>query len=116
MSRVLRVVWISGLEDGATADLVRAACLPFGDVRDVSLPLDAKSGKLRGFAFVEFDEEGDANACVENLHGAELLGRPLRVTIARPSSLKAENGGKAVWADPAFFQEADGVDGANDER
>ena len=108
MARALRVVWISGLEELATAPLVRAACLPFGDIRDVSLPLDAKSGKLRGFAFVEFEEEGDAAACVENLHGAELLGRPLRVTIARPTSLKSEGGGggKAVWADQEFWNVA----------
>lgn len=102
-TRGRRTLWVSGLDEAASAALVRAACVPFGDIRDVHVPLDNKTGRHRGFAFVEFELEADAKECVDNLHGAELMGRTLRVTVARP---QREHGtaGKAVWSQEAWFK------------
>ena len=118
-SRSRRVLWISGLEESATADLVRAACVPFGDLVDVSLPLDMATGRHRGFAFVEFEEEADAREALDNLHGAELLGRALRVTVARPQ--REAGAAKAVWSSEEWLkalaagpQDADAAAGAAD--
>ncbi len=49
----------------------------------------------KGFAFVNFEEEEDAADAIDNMDGAELCGRVLKVHIAKPS--KVANG-KAVWA------------------
>ena len=35
-----RVLYVGGLEDEVTADVVRAAFIPFGDIADVNLPVD----------------------------------------------------------------------------
>lgn len=42
-----RVVYVGGLDDGVTEAALHAAFLPFGDIRDVSMPLDNATGRHR---------------------------------------------------------------------
>ncbi len=67
------------------ADLLSEA----GQVVDVYLPADRNTGRPRGFAFVEFSNEGEAAKCIEQFHEHELEGRKLNINIAedrpRPS-------------------------------
>ncbi len=62
--------------------------------------------KNKGFGFVEFADEKDAKAAVENMNNAELFGRVIRVNIARPQ----KKGGKAIWADAEEWYE--GLEGS----
>src|SRR6185295_18440983 len=55
-----------------------------GVVSSVNLMLDKFTGKSRGFAFIEFTSQDEANKAVEMFHGKELQGRALTVNIARP--------------------------------
>lgn len=49
--------------------------------------VDRESGRSRGFGFVTFGTEDEANAAVEAMNDQELDGRRIRVNIAnaRPS-------------------------------
>jgi hypothetical protein len=58
-------------------------------------PVSRAPDKNRGFGFVEFAEEGDAQDALENMEGSELFGRTLRVAIARPMQKKNQ----PVWAE-----------------
>ncbi|MEE8587413.1 MAG: RNA-binding protein [Acidobacteriota bacterium] len=55
----------------------------YGKVSDVHMPIDRATGRPRGFAFVEMDEEA-ADAAIQALDGQEHGGRNLRVNEARP--------------------------------
>ena len=55
-----------------------------GSVTSVNLMMDKFTGKSRGFAFVEFANDGDAQKAVETFHGKEFQGRALTVNVARP--------------------------------
>ena len=55
-----------------------------GGVTSVNLMLDKMTGKSRGFAFIEFASEDDANKAIEQFHNKEFQGRALTVNIARP--------------------------------
>ena len=94
---------------GARATL-RAAFLPFGELADVNMPMDAAAQKHKGFAFVQYDEKEDAAEAMDNMHNAELFGRVLRVNLAKPDAIKG--GHRPVWEARAddFFR-----DGAGDE-
>ena len=60
-----------------------------GEVVDVYIPTDRETGRPRGFAFVRFASEEQAAKAVQEVHGREVGGRPLRLDIAedrrRPS-------------------------------
>lgn len=51
--------------------------------------------KHRGFGFVDFEDEEDAAAAVENMHGAELFGKVLKCNMAKPMTKLQP--GQAVW-------------------
>ncbi len=55
-----------------------------GAVTSVNLMLDKMTGKSRGFAFVEFANQDDANKAIEQFHNKDFQGRALTVNIARP--------------------------------
>jgi len=55
-----------------------------GVVTSVNLMMDKMTGKSRGFAFVEFSSQDEANKAIEQFHNKEFQGRALTVYIARP--------------------------------
>jgi cold-inducible RNA-binding protein len=69
---------------------LREAFEQFGQITDVYVASDRETGRPRGFAFVTFSNEQESAAAVEKMNGAQLDGRALNVTIARP---KEEGGG-----------------------
>merc|ERR1712087_271708 len=99
-------LYVGGLEESVTEGILHAAFLPFGDVKDVSIPLNNEEGKgNRGFGFVEYQEREDAAAAMDNMNEAELFGRVLKVNFAQP--MKAGKGTRAIWDVEAddFFAE-----------
>lgn len=54
-----------------------------GTVHSLDLIKDRETGRSRGFAFIEMDEQ-EAQAAIAALDGVELGGRTLRVNEAKP--------------------------------
>ena len=79
----------------AESDLVqglRTLFEPFGTVERVSVITDRETGKLRGFAFVEMEDDAAAEKAIAALNGTEFEGRPLNVTEARPRNDRGGGG------------------------
>jgi len=53
-----------------------------GRVVDVKVPTDRETGRPRGFAFVELENDEVAQRSIALLNGKDLRGRPLRVNEA----------------------------------
>jgi len=51
-------------------------------VRSVKIITDKETGRSRGFAFVDIDNEDEAKAAIEELNGKDFAGRPLKVNEA----------------------------------
>ncbi|KAL3311810.1 hypothetical protein Ciccas_009605 [Cichlidogyrus casuarinus] len=98
-----RMLYVGGLAPEVSVALVRAAFIPFGDIIDINMPIDYESGKHRGFAFVEFEELEDATAAIDNMNESEILGRTVRVNVARPIRIR-EGYGRAVWTDDNWLK------------
>ncbi len=56
----------------------------YGAVKSVVIPKDRETGRVRGFAFVEMEENSQEDKAIEELDGAEWMNRQLRVNKARP--------------------------------
>jgi RNA recognition motif-containing protein len=72
-----------------------------GRVVDAKVPTDRETGRPRGFAFVEFENDEAAQRCIQQLNGRDLKGRPLRVN-------EAENRPPRAPGAPAFSRPAPG--------
>jgi RNA recognition motif-containing protein len=64
-----------------------------GEVAEVVLPVDRATDQPRGFAFIEFKEADAVMNAIEQLDGAELGGRTLRVSEARERAARPSFGG-----------------------
>ena len=105
-----RTLYVGGLEESVTLDVLRAAFVPFGELVDVNLPTDPSGQKHRGFAFVQYEEQGDAADAIDNMDNAELYGRVLKVNIAKPDAMRGSSH-RPVWesdADAFFNKPAEG--------
>lgn len=77
-------IYIGNLSFQATEEDLREVFVEYGTVKRVTLPTDRETGKKRGFAFVELESETEEDAAIEELDGAEWMGREIRLNKARP--------------------------------
>jgi RNA recognition motif-containing protein len=55
-----------------------------GEVSSVKIIRYPDSGKSKGFGFVEMANDQEADNAIQKLNGSDVLGRNIRVNIARP--------------------------------
>eukprot|EP01024_Parvocaulis_polyphysoides_P001316 TRINITY_DN10357_c0_g1_i1.p1 TRINITY_DN10357_c0_g1~~TRINITY_DN10357_c0_g1_i1.p1 ORF type:complete len:160 (-),score=23.40 TRINITY_DN10357_c0_g1_i1:244-651(-) len=95
-------LYVGGLAENINEAILHSAFVAFGEIKDVSIPLDHQSSKHRGFGFVQFEEKEDAASAIDNMHNAELYGKVLKVNYAIPMKIKGGDKGwshQPVWAD-----------------
>ncbi len=73
---------MGNLSFDVTRDELIEAFGAVGRVVDAKVPTDRETGRPRGFAFVEFEDEDAARRCIDQMNGRDLRGRPLRVNEA----------------------------------
>ncbi len=74
-------VFVGGLPSGVNEEEVKEIMGAFGDILSVRMPDDPKSGRKRGFAFVEFASVGAAKKAVLS-DGMKLYDRKLKIKVA----------------------------------
>ena len=75
-------LYVGNLPFSTTEDDVRDYFAPYGEVISVALITDRETGRLRGFGFVEMNDEG-AVAAIEALDGQSFQGRNLKINEAQ---------------------------------
>jgi RNA recognition motif-containing protein len=65
-------------------DSLRELFSRVGGVEHVEVMKDRWTGLSRGFAFVDMMTAEDAEAAINELNGAEVMGRMLKVALAKP--------------------------------
>jgi RNA recognition motif-containing protein len=85
-------VYVGNLSWNTTEEGLRRAMEQGGrTVNSVVIKTDARSGRSRGFGFVDLGSEDEAQAVITTLDGTELDGRPIKVSSAREQ--KSRSGG-----------------------
>ncbi|HMR72806.1 MAG TPA: RNA-binding protein [Candidatus Saccharibacteria bacterium] len=81
-------LFVGSLAWATTDDSLQAHFATVGTVASAKVVTDRDSGRSRGFGFVEFDDDKEADAAVEKLNNSELDGRTITVNEARPKEDK----------------------------
>jgi superfamily II DNA/RNA helicase len=76
-------LYVANLPWTTTDQDLAALFSPFGTVHQTTIIIDRKTGRSRGFGFVDMHPREAATA-VDALHGADMGGRDLTVRLARP--------------------------------
>lgn len=87
-------LFVGGLSWNTTTENLKAAFEAHGPVPDAIVMTDRETGQSRGFGFVTFANDADADKAVEALNGTLLDGRPIRVDVAadRPAGGRGPGG------------------------
>jgi RNA recognition motif-containing protein len=75
-------VFVGNLSFDVTREELVEAFGAAGKVVDAKVPTDRETGRPRGFAFVEFEDDEAAQKAIAILNGKDLKGRALRVNEA----------------------------------
>jgi RNA recognition motif-containing protein len=77
-------LYVGNLAYSTTEDDLRTLFGTAGAVRSVTLIKDRDTGRSKGFAFIEMDNQAEAQKAIGLISGKQLHERPLTVNFARP--------------------------------
>ena len=86
-------LFVGGLAWATTSESLHEAFSSFGEVSDARVVTDRETGRSRGFGFVSFEDDAAADAALQQMDGAELDGRQLRVNEANERDARPRTGG-----------------------
>jgi len=87
-------LYVGNLSYDTDADALRELFAPLGEVTDVHVVTDRDTGRPRGFAFVTMGSAADAKKAIDELDGAMVDGRNLRVNEAEERQRRGGGGGR----------------------
>ncbi len=77
-------LFVGGIPYSTTEDELQQAFSQHGSVASVKIITDRDTGRSKGFAFVEFENEDEGKAAEKAMNGSEVGGRQITVNEARP--------------------------------
>ncbi len=87
-------LYVGNLPFSATEDSLKEAFSQFGTVESVSIITDRYTGQTKGFGFIEVSSKQEADEAVAKMNGAEMDGRTLKVSEARPQEPRGGGGAR----------------------
>jgi cold-inducible RNA-binding protein len=85
-------LFVGGLAWATSSEGLRAAFEKFGEIEDAIVMTDRETGRSRGFGFVTFKSPADGDRARDEMNGAQLDGRMIKVDNAT-SKPKGGGGG-----------------------
>ncbi|XP_057860446.2 uncharacterized protein LOC131069129 isoform X1 [Cryptomeria japonica] len=84
-SKLLTKLFVSGLSGNTNEQVLKDTFSRYGQVVDARVMMNPQTGWSKGFAFVEFASETEADDAVNRMDGQVLDGKRITVNYARPS-------------------------------
>ena len=78
----MKTIYTGNLPFSATEEDIRALFEEYGTVASIKMMTDHQTGRFRGFAFVDLEDESAASA-IKGLDGRQFGERTLRINEAR---------------------------------
>ncbi len=104
-------IFVGNLSFRTTKEELTALAAGAGTVVDVYMPADRATGKPRGFAFVEFASQAEAEEAVRQLNGRDVGGRSLKVNLAEDRPPRGPAGPRPPASPRPFGGPRESLDG-----
>jgi RNA recognition motif-containing protein len=90
---MVKKLYVGNMSYDTTEDALHALFAGVGEVESVNIIADRRSGRSKGFGFVEMATEEEAQAAISQLNGTTLDGRQINVAEARPQRPRSDRRG-----------------------
>ena len=77
-------LYVGNLPYGISEDDIRAKFSEFGDLESIDLVTDRFTGESKGFGFIKYASNSDADKAIKSMNGTQFNGRQLKVNQAKP--------------------------------
>ena len=81
-------IYVGNLSWTADDNELRDAFAAYGEVASVQIITDRETGRSRGFAFVEMENDAEAKEAISGVDNKEIAGRQVKVNVAKPRNEK----------------------------
>jgi len=86
-------IYVGNLSYDVTEEALQTCFEKFGTIQEISLIRDKMTKRLKGFGFITFEDASSVQGAVE-VDGDELLGRPMKVSVAKERERVGGRGGR----------------------
>lgn len=93
-------IFAGGLPRDLTEGDVITIFSQYGEVMNINMPRDKETGKPKGFAFLMYEDQRSTILAVDNLNGATILERTIRVDHVKNYKEKRVKNQDGEWVDP----------------
>ena len=85
-------LFVGNLSWNVDDNALQQAFSPFGEVAEAKVITHRDSGRSRGFGFVTFTNDQEADAALAEMNGKEMDGRAINVNVAREKREQSDEG------------------------
>ena len=83
-------LYVGNLPFSVNDDKLKEIFSEFGDIEEATVIQDRASGRSKGFGFVTFASDENADAALSAVNGKEVDGRQLKVSEAKPMEERSD--------------------------
>ena len=109
-------LYLGNLPFAASDDDIKEAFSAYGTIEDLFIPLDRETNRPRGFAFITLADDDLARKAIEEMDGADLMGRNLRVNEAEERRPQQNRCGGGSGGGGGYGGDRRGGGGGSDRR
>ena len=77
-------LYVGNLSKQVTDTQLKDLAAPYGTLVSANVATERSSGDSKGFGFLEYGSDGEANAAMAGLNGRDVNGQALKVSEAKP--------------------------------
>lgn len=87
-------IYVSNLSFNVQDEDLKGFFATYGEVTSAKIINDRETGRSRGFGFVEMSDDAAAKKAIEELDGATVEGRNIRVMESKPKEGRSSGGSR----------------------
>jgi RNA recognition motif-containing protein len=77
-------LYVGNIAFNMTGEELQSVFSPYGKVNTSKIIIDKRTGRSKGYGFVEMENDRDGYTAIDELNGREVKGRTIKVSKANP--------------------------------